>query len=125
MATSRGKAGVHSGQAFSGSGDFDQIDEYPVVRAEVGIFHELDMPPADAITVAPRSQAFGQGLLDLARSDGFAEGRADVQVDVRLRSQAFGDQARPVDPGTVDRHFLRRTAAKFQAVLPDVEKRMS
>ena len=39
-----------------------------MVRSEVGILDELDMPPSDSVPVLARTQAFRQGLFHLTCS---------------------------------------------------------
>jgi len=95
-----------------------------VVGSQVGILDELDMPTADPIPVLARAQAFRQCAFDLALAHGFTEGRADVEMDIRLSRQSFGDQAGGRDPSSIDGNIFRGTMAKFQVIVLQVENRM-
>ena len=102
-----------------------QVHEDAMVGSEVGVLDELDMPAAFAVAFPARAQAFRQGIVHLAFVHGFAEWRADVQVDVGQLGEAFRHQAGAGYPGIPDGGVLGGLPLQLQRAVPHLEQGMA
>src|SRR4051812_32855419 len=59
----QGQPRIHSGKAVDLRSRFKQIHEHAVVRSQIRVFDELDMPSADGVFIPARAEAFRDGLL--------------------------------------------------------------